>query len=249
MRSIQWSILLELLLLAGAPSAFGERYVDPSGFSFDCPDGWVVLPGGAMQEIGRAVPRDMQDLIARRNIDLRELAVLMIKVVDDEPAATLNVIVLPKQMPIWDETEVEQARTIAELLAETEFKLEGFRAFREKLGSRDVIVVEYHRETPGVPGSQRHNHILFVGGGKSYIVTCSAPVESFEEYQPTFDAVLASFEVPPPIAPGFDWNDLFEKTVIGAVAGGAIGVGWVVLRLSRRPRPAPESPITDADQP
>jgi hypothetical protein len=250
MRSRQWSILIGLLLLAGAPSAFGERYVDPSGFSFDCPDGWVALPGGAMKEIEQAVPREMQELITRANVDLRGLAVLLIQVAEDEPTATLNVMVQPEQMPINDDKVAELAKTLPRQYAGMGFKLEDFRTGREKVGSRDVIVVEYHAQIPGASGSQHHRQVVFVGGGKSYLVTCGAPVEVFEEYRATFDNVLASFQVPPPVAPRFDWNELFERTVIGAVAGGMIGgLGWVALRLSRKPRPAPETPAQSVNPP
>ena len=77
----------------------------------------------------------------------------------------------------------------------------------------------------GTPLKQRQ--VFFAGGGKTYIVTCSALADRFGEYSGTFDEMLESFKVPGTVAQqqqqGFDWNRVMVMAVDG-IAGGLVGL-------------------------
>jgi hypothetical protein len=48
--------------------------------------------------------------------------------------------------------------------------------------------------------------------------------DSYADYSPTFENILASFKVPAPTPRGFDWNRVLFAGIIGGVAGGLISL-------------------------
>jgi hypothetical protein len=66
----------------------------------------------------------------------------------------------------------------------------------------------------------------FQGGGKTYIITCTASVNSFDKYVPKFEKILETFKVPDPVpdkmAKSFDWNEVLTMGLVGGVIGGVV---------------------------
>jgi hypothetical protein len=98
-----------------------------------------------------------------------------------------------------------------------------------------VIVIDFQSRLPTAPFPLQQRQVVFVGGGNSYIVTCSAKTDTFARYTEVFDAVLASFKVPAPRGgQGFDWNRVLLYGIIGGVVGGLVGL---FKKLAGRKKP------------
>jgi hypothetical protein len=239
------SLLIGLILVACGQSAFGGSYADPSGFSFTYPDGWVPVTRAAMGDINQVVPRELKDWISRNKVDLNRVAVTLVRDGRDEFLENLNVVVDAQQIPVDDKTVKKLTDMISQQYGAMGVKVDGVQGRVQKVGPRDAVVVEYQARMPGVPDTLRQRQVMFPGGGKTYIVTCTARVNSFDKYQPTFDRVLASFQVPAPVAQGFDWNRVVMTGLVGGVIGGLIGgLAWVVRRLSSKASPKQGSAST-----
>jgi hypothetical protein len=231
-------LLVGLILLAWEQSAFGGSYADPSGFSFTYPDGWVAVTRAGMGAVNQAVPREVKSWLSRNKVDLSRVAVVLIRDGRDEFLENLNVVVEGQQLPVDDKTVKKLTDTIAQQYGAMGVKVDGLQGRVQKVGSRDAVVLEYQSRMPGVSDTLRQRQVLFPGGGKTYIVTCTAKASSFDKYQPTFDRVLASFEIPAPVAQGFDWNRVVMMAVVGGVIGGVIGgLAWLVRKLSGKAGP------------
>jgi hypothetical protein len=90
---------------------------------------------------------------------------------------------------------------------------------------------------PGVSGTLRQKQVMIPGGGKTFIVTCTASAETFDLYQPTFEGVLSNFQVPAPVTRGFDGKQGEEMAFVWGVIAGVVGVlAWTMWRLLSKAR-------------
>jgi hypothetical protein len=245
------SPLIGLILLTCGQSAFGGSYADPSGFSFRYPDGWIPVTRATMGDLNQVLPGEVKDWISRNRVDLNRLQVVLIRAGRDEFLESLNVVVDNQQIPVNDDTAKKLTSTIAQKYGAMGVKVDDVQGRVQKVGSYDAVVVEYQAQMPGVPETLRQRQVLFPGGGKTFIVTCTAKANSFDKYQPTFDTVLASFQVPAPVAQGFDWDRVETMTVVGGLIGGLIGgLAWVAKKFSSKAGPKQGSDRTpDAGKP
>jgi hypothetical protein len=243
-------LLIGLILLACGQSAFGETYSDPSGFSFTYPEGWIAVTQKAMGDVNQIVPDDTKEWVLKNNVDLSQIAVTVIRDGNEEFLENLNVVVKPQQIPVNDKFEKELKAAISQQLGTMGVKLEGVQSRIEKIGSRDAIVVTFQSRLPGVDDLLRQKQIMLPGGGNTYIITCTAKADSFDKYQPTFDAVLASFQAPAPATQGFVWNQAAVSGAIGGVVGGMIAALALAKRSSSgKSKAKPESPTaSEADE-
>ena len=243
MGTFQRPLLIALILLAGGEAAFGETYADPSGFSFTYPEGWVAVTSAAMGDVKQVIPGELKDWVVRNNVDLNQIAVVLIRDANEEFLENLNVVVKPQQIPVNDKTAKELTAAISQQYGTMGVKLEGVQGRVEKIGSHNAIVVGFQSRLPGVDATLRQKQIVIPGGGKTYIVTCTAKADTFDQYRPTFDGVLASFQAPAPVAQGFQWNQAALSGAIGGVVGGMIAALALAKRsLLGKAKPAPESP-------
>ncbi|MGC3965921.1 MAG: hypothetical protein QM775_00675 [Pirellulales bacterium] len=162
----------------------------------------------------------------------------------------MNVVVEKKQIPLDQKTLDELADFLPQQFKQVGADCTIIRKSLQKYGANQAGILEYDARLPGIPMPLKQRQVYFVGGGKTFIVTCTATAGTFTKYAPTFDAMLASFEVPEPV--GFNWSKVLAGGSRGAIIGGLVGLaagligGGVALmkKLSGGKRPkTPEPPL------
>jgi hypothetical protein len=235
-------IVAGFLLLTWGGFAGAEVYTDPSGFSFTYPDGWFVVPRSNMGQVKDALPPGVKAWMAKNNFDFSRISVVLVRVGEGDFLENLNVVVEKQQIPVNDNTIKEASNQYAKAGA----KVENFQGRVQQVASRPALVMDYQVVLPGTQRPLRQRQALIPGGGKTYMVTCTALPESFEQHRPTFETILASFQAPPPVSQGFDWNQVLVGGMVGAVVGGLVGLfQW----LFKKKKPAEGTERTQGTQP
>ncbi len=220
--------LAGLLLLTSAVASGGD-YTDPKGFAFTYPEDWVPLTQSAMGEVNQALPPELKDWIANNNVDLSLVAVVLVRNGHEEFLENLNVVVQKQQIPVDDKAVKRLAESLPKQFESMGVSVDNVQSRVQKIGSHDAVVFDYQSRMPGVAYLLRQRQVFFPGGGNTYIVTCSARAESFDQYLPTFEKILASFQVPAPVASGFAWSRVMSTGVVAGIVGGLVG-GLTVAR-------------------
>lgn len=243
MTSTPWRFsLVGSILLAYGAVACGGSYADPSGFSFTYPDGWVPITRAVMGDANQFVPPEVKDWIARNKVDLSRVAVTLIRNGQDDFLENLNVVVDPQQIPVNDKTVKELTGVLRKQYAAMGVEIDNLQGGVQRLGTHDAVVLEYQARMPAVPYTLRQRQVMFPGGGKTYIVTCTAKADSFDRYKLTFEQIVASFQVPAPVARGFDWNQVLTTGIVGGVVGAFVGgLFWLAKRLFSKAKPKRQS--------
>lgn len=210
--------------------ALGGTYSDPSGFSLNYPAGWFAVNRELANENNQNLPHDFQDWVAKHGIDLNQIAVVVSREGDDEAAETLNVVVQDKQIPVNDQAVKQMEAAMAQQLRNMGIAVETFHVRIENVGSRDVIAMEWRARMFDMPDLLHQKQYMIPGGGKTYIVTCSALSSTFARYRQAFDSMLASFQAPAPIASGLDLSAILKNGAIWGVVGGVVGGLIAVMR-------------------
>jgi hypothetical protein len=212
-----------LAFVSGAAAADGTAYVDPSGFSFSYPRGWVLV---AKPNLSQAdLPPGIQSWIKKNNVDLSRVSVTVIRNGQGTFLENLNVVVDQQQIPTTAATVKKLLQELPKQYRSMGLTVENLRIRLEKVGKYDAITVDYEAKFPGLATPLRQMQVYFAGGGKTFIVTCSARAEAFAEPFETFDAILASFKVPEPVLQqGFDWNRMVTIGLIAGLIGGLVGL-------------------------
>ncbi len=222
-----------IILVAFASAASAGNYADPSGFSLTYPEGWFAITQNQMGDVKDALPQELKNWVTNNKIDLTRVAVVVLRDGEEEFLESVNVVVEMQQLPMNDRSLKQLTNMITQKLQASGIQINNFSANIQKVGTREAIVLEYQTQLPGVPQPLQQKQYMFPGGGKTFIVTCTATIESFEKHQPTFETILASLQIPEPIPQGFNGNNLLRFGLIGAVVGG------VVVGLSKLFRKAP----------
>ena len=238
-------VLAGLVLFACGSPALGDTYTDPSGFSFDYPDGWVPVTWAAVDKGNRGLTDELRVWLSKNNVDLNRISVMLLRAGRDEFLENLNVVVEGQQVLVDDNTVKQLTGQLTQQFGAMNAKVENLQGRVQKVGTRDAAVLEWQVRMPGAPHVLRQKQVLFPGGGKTYIVTCTAKADSFDAYQPTFDRILTSFQIPAPVAQGFDWNRLLSSALmwggLGGIAGAVIGgLGWFTKKRTRPAKPERE---------
>ena len=215
--------LIGLLLLAYGQPALADKYVDPSGFSFDYEEGWAPVTRTVLQDINSIIPPEMKDWAAKSNINFNAVAVALIREGQDAFLENINVIVQDQQIPVDNATAQKVAETIRQAYSGPMMKIEHMQERIETVAFRTAIVLEFDSQLPGVSHPLHQKQILIPVGGKTYILTCTAMPSTFDRYEPEFNKVLASFQAPAPITRGFNWSGLMSTSVVGGLIGGIVG--------------------------
>lgn len=229
---IRRGLSLVALLLITCSGAFGGDYTDPSGFAFTYPEDWVPLTHSAMSEVNQALPQEVKNWIANNNVDLSRVAVVLVRNGQEEFLENINVVVQEKQIPVNDEAVKRLTESLPKQFESMGVRLDKVQGRVQKIGSRDAVVLDYQSRMPGVAFLLRQRQVFFPGGGNTYIVTCSATVDSFDQHLPTFEKILANFQGPAPVASGFDWSRVMTTGVAAGIVGGLVG-GLTVARKKK----------------
>ncbi len=199
MGTVQWRIsLVGLLLLTCGDFAFGDGYSDPSGFSFTYPDGWVPITRATMNDPNQKIPQEVKNHLAKNKVDFDTVAVMLLHVDRADALDNLNVVVAKQQIPVNDQSVKELFAMLPKQYAALGVKVDNLQVRVQKVGSHDALVVDCQSRHPGSSAPLRQRQVMIPGGGKTYIVTCSAKADRFAKSEPTFDKILASFKVPAP---------------------------------------------------
>lgn len=238
-----------LFALCCQSPAMAGVYTDPSGFSFTYPDGWEPVSGkdgAAAITDGGDDPKlaTIREWIAKHKIELDRVKVFLLHVSDGASSENMNVNVVGEEVSVNQRMAEQIATEVKQRLAKMEMQITGFKARVQKFGAHEAIVFDYRCRIPGVDSPLRQRHILIPGGGNTYYITCTADADSFKGFSPTFGNIAASFKVPPPTAQhGFNWklvsNNTFRGALVGAIAGGIVGL---VMYLARKKRTSNKPP-------
>lgn len=218
-------LLLTAFFLAALPmTAAGDEYSDPTGFSFTYPDGWF-----AVTELNKdALPPDLNKWMEKHRLDLTRIKVYLLRQADDGSFENVNVVVERQQMPINKDSMQKLLDMLPQHFQSIGASIENMQGRFGQFGDNQAIVLEFQSKLPGVPFVNKQQQVFFAGGGKTYIVTCTAPADTFDQHVETFNAILASFKVPPPTWQMPGW---LRAAVIGAVVGTVVGIIAVLIAL------------------
>jgi hypothetical protein len=210
-----------LISLAFVTAAVGGEYNDPSGFSITYPDGWFSVAKFNAQ-VGK-LPQELRNWIAKNNIDLDKISVVVVRSGQDDFLENANVVVTPQEIPINDQSLKELVNGIKQQYRTLGISIDKLEGHEQQVGDNQVIILNFEGSMPAIPFLLRQRQMYLPGDGKSYIVTCTGKADTFATYSPIFDSILASFKTPPSIANGFRWNRPIVIAAICGAIGGAIG--------------------------
>jgi hypothetical protein len=237
MPGIRGKAVIVVVTLFGwaAPMAGGE-FSDPTGYSFTYPDGWIAVTNPGKNFNQGLLPRETQSWLNKNKVGLDRISMVLVRHGQGEFLENLNVVVDRQQIQVDGDAvrklldmQTQQYRSLDAIVEKAEGSL-------RKLRANKAIVLDYETRLPGVPFPLRQRQVCFPGGGNTYIVTCTAKADTFARHFQTFETILATFSVPPPIAPSpirqlFDLRGSLVGAIIGAAVGGLIGVILLVVKL------------------
>lgn len=234
MPNLRGMVVVAALMTAGAGTmpAAGAEYAEPSGLSFVYPEGWTAVSGGLLAGARNTMRPDIQTWMTQNSVQ-----VLLIHNGRDgsDFRENLNVVVEEQQLPLSDRTLKTLGTAVAGQYESMGAKLEDFHARIDRVGTNQAAVIEYRITFPGRPAALRQKQVLIPGGGRTYVVTCSAEADSFADHARSFDDILASIKVPPPVDDESSWDRLWSGRTSKAVIGAACGViGVLVLVLGKK---------------
>lgn len=219
------SVIIAFTLLTFGASANGGEYSDPAGYSFAYPDGWIAITKDRHGAVAESLPPEAKNWLKNNNIDLKQTSVILIRNAREEFLENMNVIVNRQELPVNERTKNELVDLMAKQLQSRGATVAKVDGGIQKVGSQDAIVLNLESELPFVRFPLRQQQVFFVGGGNTYVVTCTATRDTFATYSPIFDTILASFKLPAPTSRGFDWTrSAITGAIIGAIGGGLVAV-------------------------
>lgn len=240
--------LLAIFAFDDGGHALGGDYVDASGFSFSHPDDWIPLNRDAMANVKQVVPPDLKRWLAKNNVDLNRIAVMLIRNGPDEFLENLNVLIEPQSIPATEDNARQYEAKLTKAFAAMGATMNNVRTKVHKFGLHGALVLDWQIQLPGIAPVLRQRQVVIPRDRKSYIITCTALPDTFDRHAPAFDAVLESFKMPNTDgeAPGADRLRL-NGAVGGAIVGG-LGGGLAVLLWALTRKAAPKRRRRDVER-
>ena len=209
------SLLAVALVVADSPLAVAGEFQSEAGVSFLYPEDWV-----AITELNQGkLPPEFQEYIRSRQFDMKSLHVMVLRVTSDEFAENINLVILPGQIvasqSVLDQRQVNMPIELEELGV----KVSHLSGVIETIAERPALVLTSDVLMPFAEEPLRQRQVLIPGGGKTFVITCTATPASYDKYSVTFDEILRSLKLPDPVDSGSGW--LGAK--IGMLVGGLIG--------------------------
>lgn len=225
------------VLFVALTPALAADYSDPSGYSFTYPDGWFAVAGSNVDS-GK-FPPEIQTWLKKNNVNLNQVSVIVLRPGQDDFIENANVVVERQQIP----ADGASAKKLSDMLTQ-QYRTMGatvksMQARVQKIGEREAIILDIQVNFPGSSLLVQQRQVAFPGGGNTYIVTCTGKADTFAAHAPAFDAMLASFKVPAPIARTFDWNQVLITLAIGGVVGAVCGgLGRILMIFTGGKKPS-----------
>jgi hypothetical protein len=232
------AILAALFLGAVAGRASGGEHRDPTGFSLVYPTGWSAVPGGQSKGTHDSLSPDVKAWLDKNSVNLDKMALILIRDGDAESRDTLNVVVENQQLPLNDNTLNTLRSTLPKQYESMGAKVEDVEGRTARVGLNQAGILEYRITFPFADSALRQKQVFLPGGGKTYIVTCTSRADTFADRARSFEEILATIKVPPPIRWGFDWNRVLMASLAGAAIGLFAGLLMMLLKFIAPKKPA-----------
>jgi hypothetical protein len=198
--------------------ALAGEYQDPSGFSFNYPDGWTIVRHGDRVNEFEGVHPEVARTIKKNNFDLKKIAVTLVRIGPKEFPENVSVTVGP-----YISINADSLKAMSEMPKKLEsqgLKFEDVQTRIQRIGVHRAIVAEYRVRFLDVAREMKQKQIMISAGDKTYWVGFTAPIETYEQYAETFDAILASFKTPAPFIQTLLYGLIGSLVVIAAVVVG-----------------------------
>ncbi len=202
-------------------TAFAREYNDPSGFSFTYPEGWVPL--NKMNLAADKLPPELNAWIARNNVNLDQINVSLVRQGRADFLESLNVVVIPQELSISEKSLKEYTSGILAKYRDMGVNISNVDSQLQTVGENEAIVMGFQSTLPAIPFKLQQRQVCFSGGGKTFIVTCTAKADTFANYAPTFDSILAGFKIPESES-GSGANRILMFAIVGGVIGLVIAI-------------------------
>lgn len=240
MRNLKWVAAAFVLFPLMVDSARAEKYTDPSGFAFTYPNDWIAIT----QLNKDMLPPDITNWLSRNRVNLNQVKVIVLQPGQADFLTNVNVVVQNQQMPINNDSVKKLLEILPKQFRSMGVTVEDLTARVGQLGGTPAVILDFQSRMPVAQGPLKQRQAMFAGGGKTYTVTCTSTTDRFPQDVAAFDAILASFMVPAPIAQGFNWNPIIRGAVVGGVVGGAVAL---VMAFVRRKRPTQQKDRSEQD--
>jgi hypothetical protein len=188
-------IVASILLLTLPSMTQADEYKDPTGFSFTYPENWVIVNRDTVWD---AIPTHIRNRIDQSEVNIKDIRVMLIRNGQEESLEVLQVCAEQREIP----ADVKMLKGIEEAITNQyrslncNSKIMGSRV--QSVNDRNAIVVEVETQVPGLASPAREKQIFFPGGGRTYVITCTALANSAPQHVAALDAILASFRAPAP---------------------------------------------------
>lgn len=149
-----------------------------------------------------------------------------------EGGASVNINTIAGEVPMTEDSRRQMLQEVPKTFAQQGVKVEKLEARLETLGGvTKALILEYEAE---IMGPMRQIQAYVPGGGKTAIVTCSAPKEIYASAEPKFRSVLASLRVPALKDSDSGGSRILSGALRGGIIGGLAGGLAVLLKLFKK---------------
>ncbi len=234
------SLLVVALFVAGVPFSRAGEFKSEEGVSFQYPDDWVAI---TQLNQGDLSP-EVQEHIRNNQFDLKSVHVWVLRVTTDEFAENMNLIIIPGQIAASQSVLDQRKANVRAELEKSGVKVTHLSGAIETIADRPALVLTSDVLMPFAEEPLRQRQVLIPGGGKTFVLTCTATQASGDKYAATFDQILRTLQVPAPVDTRFDRL----ADMIGMLTGVLIGV-FVGLKLfaSLKKKMAVKKPINEVE--
>ena len=193
------------------------------GFALEYPDSWCVATSAQQDAITSEAGAMFNKL---GNVNWNAMAVVIFNPEEDEFAESVNVVVAPGVLPLGEDAGSEIADQVVAQYSSLGIDFDLVKMERTTARGKDALSITADVEMPGFDRPLRQRQVIVPGRTQTYIVTCGAFQEDFEEYEPVFTQVVDSLQVDSGV--GGVWYCL--PTVIRyAIIGGLVGLAFSVV--------------------
>lgn len=237
------SLLALTLFVAGGPFARAGEFQSEEGISFQYPEDWVAI---TQLNQGDLLP-EILEYLRSNQFDLKSVHVLVLRVTTDEFAENVNLIIIPGQIVASQSVLDQRKANMPVELEKLGVKVSHLSGAIETIANRPALVLTSDVLMPFAEEPLRQRQVLVPGGGKTFVITCTATQASDDKYASTFDEILRSLKLPAPVASGFD--GLAYSIGIGMIIGGLIGalVGTKLFAFLKK-KLAVKKPIDEVER-
>jgi hypothetical protein len=225
-------LIISLILLVLPVEAQPNRFSGTQGFSFEYPNGWVVLT----KEQQRALVNEYKTVLGKLGeIDFDRITVAVFNPQNSEFPENVNVVVAPGSIPVNEDSRQKHAQTMSEGMQTAGVTVTNIVSDITKFGEKQALSLQWTMKHPALGISIRQWQVAIPGRNQTYIITASASAANFQTYEAGFKRAFESFEVDGGSL-GF-WHSLpgwVQNAIWGAVIGMVISLLGLLFKNKDR---------------